>query len=73
MGQARLQRHESDFLEDKVVEGRVLERYEQTGVRTWNRWGKISLNVSIISMEARWTGMEMAEAVYTTASLHEWY
>lgn len=57
MGQARLQRHESDFLEDEAGIGRVLECYERTGVRTWDRWRKISLNVSIASMNARWTGI----------------
>ena len=32
MGQARLQRHQPNLLEDEVGEGRVLERYCQLGV-----------------------------------------
>ncbi len=56
MGQARLQRHEPDLLEDEARVGGVLERHKRAGVRTWDRRRKISLDVSIASMDARRTG-----------------
>ena len=73
MGQARLQRHESNFLEDEAGVGRVLKCYERTGVRTWDRWRKIFFECLNSKHGCGRDGHKMAEAVYTTTSLHEWY
>ena len=73
MGEAWIQRHKPNILEDEAGEGRIFERYERACVR-WIAYridlgGKRDFLDCLNSIgEWRW-----AEAVYTTALLHEWY
>jgi len=48
MGQARLQRHESDLLEDEAREGRVLERHGRVGLELRRAWRRDTASEKVV-------------------------